>query len=76
MEVTQIAVTEETGDIINDAVFRRNSAAQEMYNVNFVYDVREGSSESGKPFIWMKTLRSSVMAGDTAMISQAVTVMC
>lgn len=50
MEVTQIAVTEETGDIINDAVFRRNSAAQEMYNVNFVYDVREGSSESGKPF--------------------------
>lgn len=72
MEVTQIAVTEETGDIINDAVFRRNSAAQEMYNVNFVYD----SSESGKPFIWMKTLRSSVMAGDTAMISRAVTVMC
>lgn len=76
MEVTQIAVTEETGDIINDAVFRRNSAAQEMYNVNFAYDVREGSSESGKPFIWMKILRSSVMAGDTAMISRAVTVMC
>lgn len=58
MEVTQIAVTEETGDIINDAVFRRNSVAQEMYNVNFVYDVREGSSESGKPFIWMKARRS------------------
>ena len=63
-ENSQIAVEEEDGDIINDAVYRRNSTVEEMYNVNFVYDVREGSSESGKPFIWMKTLRSSVLAGD------------
>lgn len=63
-EYTQMAVTEETGDIINDAVYKRNSDIEEMYNVKLNFTVREGSSESGKSSTWFSTLNASILAGD------------
>lgn len=62
--LSQIAVTEETGDIINDAVYKRNSDVEEMYNVKLNFTVQDGSSGTGKAPLWFKTLNSSILAGD------------
>lgn len=63
-EYTQMAATEETGDIINDAVYRRNADVEELYNVKLSFTVRDGSSESGKASSWFKTVEASILAGD------------
>lgn len=63
-EYTQMAATEENGDIINDAVYRRNADIEELYNVKLSFTVRDGSSESGKASSWFKTVESSILAGD------------
>lgn len=63
-EYTQMAATEENGDIINDAVYRRNADIEELYNVKLSFTVRDGSSESGKASEWFKTITASILAGD------------
>lgn len=63
-EYTQMAATEENGDIINDAVYRRNADIEELYNVKLSFTVRDGSSESGKASSWFKTVEASILAGD------------
>ncbi|MBE6611291.1 MAG: extracellular solute-binding protein [Ruminococcaceae bacterium] len=65
-EYTQMVSDEENGDIINDAVYRRNRAVEELYNVNFEFTVRDGSSESRQYPTWLSTLTASVMAGDNS----------
>ena len=63
-EYTQMAATEENGDIINDAVYRRNTDIEELYNVKLNFTVRDGSSESGQASSWFKTVEASILAGD------------
>jgi len=63
-DYSQIAAEEETGDVINDAVYRRNLEVEELYNVNMVFDVRKGSSESGQSAVWLNSLTSAILAGD------------
>ena len=55
------SVEEETGDVIDDAVFARNSTVQDILGVDFTYDVR--SDDYSK---WLNTLNSSILAGDNA----------
>lgn len=55
-DLSQIAVTDETGDIINDAVYKRNSDVEEMYNVKLNFTVQDGSSGTGKAPLWFNTL--------------------
>ncbi len=61
---TTLAVTEENGDVINDATFRRNQKIEDLYNVEFTYEVRPGSGSSWTE--WIGTVTSSVLAGDDA----------
>ena len=53
---------EQTGDVVNDAVYKRNIDVQERLNVNFewVESVGLWANEQG----WKGTLRTSITAGD------------
>ena len=63
-ELSQIDVTEENGDIVNDVVYRRNSDVEQMYNVKLNFTVRDGSSESRQHYQWFTTITVSILAGD------------
>lgn len=54
--------TEETGDTVNDAVYRRNRKVEEEYNVKFQYTVGNGSDLEFAQ--WYSTAEASIMAGD------------
>lgn len=56
--------TEETGDVINDAIYRRNSKVEDLLDITFSYDVRVG--HGGDYSTWLSTLNSSILAGDDA----------
>ena len=49
----------ETGDVVNDAIFARNSKLAERFNVKIKYVVLEDKSAT-----WNQALESSVMSGD------------
>ncbi|MGM9625400.1 MAG: hypothetical protein ACI3XM_06790 [Eubacteriales bacterium] len=52
---------EENGDVVKDAVYKRNSDVEELLNVNFVY------TENTEDYTKIpKTLQSFIMAGDDA----------
>lgn len=53
---------EQTGDIIEDAVFTRNQAIEERFNVKLVYDFVDGYT-AGKETVQQR-LYNAVMAGD------------
>ncbi len=56
--------TEENGDVINDAIFRRNRTVEDLYNFTFEQDVRfTAPAEHGQ---FYSTLTASVMADDDA----------
>jgi len=60
-------VEEENGDIVNDAIFRRNMAVEELLGIKFSYilgTTSGGASEEGK--VLNKLLESSVLAEDNA----------
>ncbi len=57
-------VTEETGDIVADAIYQRNLAVSERLNVNFAYV--ENTSDYSTRTSWPKIITSSIMAGDGA----------
>ena len=63
-ERNQFAVTEETGDVVNDATYRRNSKVEELFDIKITTDVRNGYV--GEYGTWMSTLNSSILAGDDA----------
>ncbi|MBE6611837.1 MAG: hypothetical protein E7632_05050 [Ruminococcaceae bacterium] len=58
----EIDVTEENGEVLNDAIFRRNQTIEEQYNFTFSFTTAEGSG--GNYGTWLDTLSSSIMAGD------------
>ncbi len=57
-------VEEQTGDIVDDAIFNRNQAVEERLNVNFEYV--ENESNNATRFEWSDLLSQSVLAGDGA----------
>lgn len=62
--LTGINVTEETGDVINDAVYHRNLNVEDELKIKLKYDVRAG--HGGDYGNWISTLNASIMAGDNA----------
>ena len=54
--------TEESGDVVNDAIYRRNSKVEDLYNVNFVYSATSAGSSGYSA--WYSTLEASIMADD------------
>lgn len=54
--------TEETGESLNDAVYRRNRKVEEMYNVKFKFSGSAGNSSDYSP--WYTALEASIMASD------------
>lgn len=61
---SQIAVEEETGDIISDANYRRNHLVQELFNLKFRYEVSDGGGEAYTQ--WLGNVQNSIRAGDDA----------
>lgn len=61
---SQMSATEENGDIINDAVFRRNKKVEEMFNVNINIDNSIAVRNQGKYAEWWQTIMNSILAGD------------
>ena len=61
---TEFVVDGETGEIINDAVYQRNRAVEDRFNVKIAAMVTPGNWDNKDKF--MGILRSSVMAGDGA----------
>lgn len=61
---SRIAVTEETGDVIDDAVYKRNLKVEDELKVKFKYDSRTGHGTEYSS--WLSTLNSSILAGDNA----------
>jgi len=63
---------EETGEVVNDAIYRRNAFVEEKYNVNIV-DIEMPASDGMDRPEAMKRIRNSIAAGDNtydaAMIS-------
>ncbi len=61
-----IVVEEETGEALDDAIYKRNLELNEMYNVNIgvLFCGDTGSSTSGSPMY--NKIRTSVMAADNA----------
>ncbi len=62
-EFEQISAETETGDLINDAVYRRNSKVEDMYNVDFKFEVRPGNYDTGYNE-WRGVVDASIAAGD------------
>lgn len=60
----KFSASEETGDIIEDAVYKRNRKVEELFNVSFTYDIRTGDWQTWKD--WIGVLNSSILAGDDA----------
>ncbi|MBE6612435.1 MAG: extracellular solute-binding protein [Ruminococcaceae bacterium] len=57
-------VSEETGDVLNDAVYARNSAVEEAFNIKLDYYIVNGYM-AGMTTV-AEALQGSVMAGDAA----------
>ena len=61
---SKIHVTEETGDLVNDAIYRRNRKVEEQYNCNFKYTVTPCAASTWST--WYSTLEASIMANDNS----------
>jgi len=61
---SKIHVTEETGDLVNDAIYRRNRKVEEQYNCNFKYTVTPCAASTWGT--WYSTLEASIMANDNS----------
>jgi len=61
---TEMGVDEENGDIVNDAVFRRNKAIEDRFDITI--DVIKIPGIWGKEASFNNTVKNSVKAGDNA----------
>ncbi len=55
------AINEQTGDVLNDAMFDRTQAVAEKYNIKFLDDLVPGASDAA-----LNTFTNSVEAGDSS----------
>ena len=62
--MSHYSVEAETGDIVNDAVYRRNQTVEERFNCSLVYDGLE--FDYGGRMEEMNYVTNSLMAGDNA----------
>lgn len=60
----EFCIEEESGDVIEDAIFHRESSVEELFNVNITCEVREG--HGGSWGNWIGTIENSILAGDDA----------
>lgn len=66
-EGTSLPVEEETGDVLNDAVFRRARTIEDMYNINLAYTVVPMGAGNPENFgTWLTTLNASILADDNS----------
>lgn len=56
--------SEETGDVIEDAVYNRNRKVEELFDLRFTYDIRVGDWQAWKD--WIGVLNASILADDNA----------
>ncbi|MCL2772779.1 MAG: extracellular solute-binding protein [Oscillospiraceae bacterium] len=63
-QVAQFSVEEENGDVINDAVFKRNQTVEDKYDVKI--NVIPVPGEWGDQDTFINTLKASIMSGDGA----------
>lgn len=63
-DVPEFTVEEESGDIVNDAIFQRNRTVEERLNVELTYTLAPGNSTYKGD--WVKTVKQTTMAGDGA----------
>ena len=63
--VNAFYVAEQTGDIVDDAVYKANSAVEERLNVNFELITAAGSANADRT-TFMNLITTSVLAGDNA----------
>ncbi len=60
---TTFAVEKETGDVVDDAIYKRNLAVQEAYGVEFTYNLQPGGMDFDS---WFATLSASIMSNDNS----------
>ncbi len=60
----EFSVEEQTGDLVSDAIYERNSKVEERFNVDLVYSEVDGSWGAQDTFL--NTLNNSILAGDGA----------
>ena len=63
-DVPEFTVEEESGDIVNDAIFQRNRTVEERLNVDLTYTLAPGNY--GAKNEWVTQVKQSTMAGDGA----------
>lgn len=63
-DVVEFSTEEETGDVVNDAVFKRNQAVSERLNVELVFQEEPNTYNERATFV--NKLTSSIMAGEKA----------
>ena len=61
---TEFCIEEESGDVIEDAIFHRDSATEELFNVDITCEIREGGPSAWAS--WIGTVENSILAGDDA----------
>ena len=60
----EFSVEEQTGDLVSDAIYERNSKVEDRFNVDLVYSEVDGSWGAQNTFL--NTLNNSILAGDGA----------
>jgi len=60
----KLPVEEENGDVVNDAIYRRNRAVEDHCNLKFAYNISPGAVADFAT--WYNTLSASILAGDSS----------
>lgn len=63
-DLVEFFVEEQNGEIVNDAIFARNMAVEERMNIALEYRLEPGAFDQRNE--WVKTLSTSITAGDGA----------
>lgn len=64
-ERSLLPVEEETGDVVDDAIYARARTIEEKYNIKMTYRVEpQGAGGSTTFAIWLNTLNTSILADD------------
>lgn len=64
LEVSEFEMTEQTGDVIDDAVWEKNTHVADRLKINFEYTTEPGGNANR--FTFADRIKASIMAGDRA----------
>lgn len=62
--VVEFYVDEANGEIVNDAIYERNTKVEERLNIKLSYTMEPGAYDNRGS--WVKKIKSSILAGDSA----------